>query len=133
MIAENLSGNSDQQDFDIERHKREIEKRLGKKFEVATSTELIKAEIKRLVEEPDGSIDLKISEDEAARLSHILQDKKSESRKKIYEWGEKHGIIQEDNESDLSYLLRVWQAKSKVKNQKGNLKKSTSEDQESLF
>ncbi|MEI7690196.1 MAG: hypothetical protein WCI63_01015 [bacterium] len=130
---ENKSGDDGQQNLDDEMQIREIEKHLGTRYEDATPSELIGAEIRRLVEAPDRSIDLGISEDEAANLSKALEAQKSKSNDKIYDWGSEHGIVRTEGESDLSYLLRIHLARTKADKQGESSESIKNEDQESLF
>ncbi len=133
MTPEDKSGDDNQLNFEIEEHKREIEKLLVGSIEDTTSSELVKAELGRLRDAPDRGVDLEMSEDEAANITKTLQDKKSESRNEIYEWGKSHGIPREDGESDLSYLLKIYRARTIVTNQRKKPGVSSSEDQERLF
>ena len=113
--------------------KRDIEKHLVTRYEKATPSELIRAELRRLTEAPDRSIDLGMSEDEAGNLSETLQAQKLASKNKVYEWGREHGIARNDGESELLYLLRIRQARIQTKEQSESSEPLKNEDQESLF
>ena len=133
MTPEEKRGDDGQLNFEIEEHKREIEKSLKGKIEEASSSELVEAELRRLRDTPNRGVSLEVPDDEAANITRTLQDKKTESRNEIYEWGESHGIHREDEDSDLSYLLRIYQARTPVTKQRQNPEVSSNDDQEKLF
>jgi|GEM_PF-2647358 len=133
MGSENKREGDDQQRFDAEIQKRKLEEMLGKRYEDASPDELIKAELSRLREGPDKSVDLGMTEDTAAKLPETLADQKLESKNKIYEWGRTHGIVPIEGESELLYMLRIYQAKTQTIKKSDKSELSTDDSQESLF
>lgn len=129
----NKGGNEGQQSLDDEMQRTDLKKHLDTSYEDATPSELIRAELSRLREGPDKSVDLEITEDTAAKLPETLADQKLESKNKIYEWGRTHGIVPIEGESELLYMLRIYQAKTQTIKKSDKSELSTDDSQESLF
>jgi hypothetical protein len=106
MTERKSDDGSEQLNFDTEKHKQELEKRLQSRIEKARPAELIRAQLEHLRDSASGA--------ESTDFVPITEKRES-STPSLIEWARSRGLLPNKEETEGEYISRIRLAKYKTK------------------